>query len=182
MTRRVDPLLSFNFVITLVDSGSTLAFSPYDIQRSPLGGFSECSGLETTLEVEDYKEGGNNGTVLKFPTRVTWATLKLKRGIARYNDLWTWHYQFVEGQGKRRDGLIILMDQQQNAAKVWQFLGGLPSRWIGPAMNATQSQVAFEEIEITHQGLKLMPTSLSISLGDIADATSDVASSVRGLF
>ena len=85
-------------------------------------------------------------------------------------------------RGSGRDGLIILLDQERKAAKVWQFVKGLPVKWTGPAMNATQNQVAIEEIEIAHQGLKLMSASLSVSLGDIADATSDVVSSVKGLF
>jgi phage tail-like protein len=179
---RRDPILAYNFVITLIDSGSTLAFSPVDIQRSPLGGFSECSGLEMSLEVEEYKEGGNNGTVLKFPTRVTWGNLRLRRGVARFNDLWRWHYDFSLGRGRRRDGLVILQDDEQAAAKVWQFSKALPLKWTGPAMNAAQNQVAVEELEITHQGLKLLPASLSLTLGDVADATTGVVSAVEGLF
>jgi hypothetical protein len=29
-------------------------------------------------------------------------------------------------------------------------------KYVGPSMNATQSQVAIEELEIGHEGLKLM--------------------------
>ena len=32
---------------------------------------------------------------------------------------------------------------------------GLPVKWTGLSLNAGQSQVAFEEIEIAHEGLTL---------------------------
>jgi phage tail-like protein len=152
--QRVDPYRGFNFLITLIDSTSTLTTVVTAIQSPPQGGFSECSGLEMGLDIEEYKEGGNNGTVLHFPTRLKWTNLRLKRGVALSDDLWLWHYGFVEGQVQRRDGIITLQDEQQNPVKIWSFTRGLPVKWTGPALNATQSQVAVEEIEIAHEGLK----------------------------
>jgi phage tail-like protein len=122
----------------------------------PAGGFSECTGLEIGLDAEEYKEGGNNGKSLRFPTRVKWTNIKLKRGVALSDDLWLWHYGFVEGTVSRRDGVVTLLDEQQNPVKVWAFKRGLPVRWTGPSLNAAQSQVAIEEIEIAHEGLTLM--------------------------
>jgi len=49
-----------------------------------------------------------------------------------------------------------LLDEQQNPVKAWRFKRGLPVRYVGPAMNAAQSQIAIEELEIGHEGLKLM--------------------------
>ena len=34
------------------------------------------------MKIEEYNEGGNNGTVLKFPGRVSWSNITLKRGMA----------------------------------------------------------------------------------------------------
>jgi hypothetical protein len=34
-----------------------------------------------SLKVEDFAEGGRNGATLKFPTRVTWSNITLKKGI-----------------------------------------------------------------------------------------------------
>jgi len=153
---RVDPYRGFNFSISMSESSSALsiAFSVSGIP--PVGSFSECSGLEATLEVEDYKEGGNNGGVRKFPSRVSHQHLKFRRGIALNDELWNWHYDFVEGHGRRRDGVVTLMDERQNAVKAWRFKRALPVVYRGPSMNAAQSQVAIEELEICHEGLKLM--------------------------
>ena len=94
---RVDPYRSFNFLITLVHSAKSIHFGGYapvpsvsiqitppspprppatsqprppspPMQVAPAGGFSECSGLELAFDIEEYKEGGNNGTVVRFPT------------------------------------------------------------------------------------------------------------------
>jgi hypothetical protein len=49
-------------------------------------------------------------------------------------------------------------------------------------MNAAQSQVAIEELEIAHEGLKLVPQALSVSLGQIVSAGKDIGAAVGGLF
>lgn len=153
---RVDPFRGFNFSVSMSDSSNVLSLAFGLSSVASVGSFSECSGLDTTLEIEDYKEGGNNGFARKFPKTTTWGPIKLRRGIALNDTLWTWHFDFVEGHGKRRDGVITLMDEQQNAVKAWGFRRGMPIRYVGPSMNAMQNQVAIEELEIGHEGLKLM--------------------------
>ena len=153
MGLRTDPVLAHNFLITFVDSARLLATAVSDIRNVALGGFSECSGLEMSLKVEEYNEGGRNGTVLKFPTRVSWTNLTLKRGITASTDLWDWHYSFVEGRGKRRDGVIVLRNDLHLPVCIWKFKRGLPVKWSGPAMHASQNNVAIETLEIAHEGL-----------------------------
>ena len=150
---RDDPVLAYNFLITLVDSSSVLATAASAIGSTAVGGFSECSGLELTLKVEEYNEGGRNGAVLKFPTRVLWTNLTLKRGMTSSTELWDWHYSFVEGRGKRRDGIIVLQSDLHLPVKIWNFKRGLPVKWTGPSMNASQNNVAVEALEIAHEGL-----------------------------
>ncbi len=166
---RNDPVLAYNFVISLIDSSSTLAIvksaAMSAILDVALGGFSECSGLEMSLDVEEYKEGGNNGAVLKFPTRVTWSNISLKKGLVATNELWDWHYGFVEGKGKRRDGVIVLLTDLHIPHNIWYFHRGLPVKYTGPSLNASQSNVAIESIEIAHEGLYQLPF---VSLGATA--------------
>lgn len=162
ISNRVDPLLAYNFQISLLDSSSSLAQRIATVTLSaivgpPIAGFSECSGLETSLDVEEYMEGGNNGTVLKFPTRVKWNNIVLKRGIGADSELWDWYYGFVEGNGKRRDGLITLQNERHESHTVWAFRRGLPVKYSGPSLNAAQSNVAIESIEIAHEGLCRIP-------------------------
>jgi phage tail-like protein len=157
MGKRGDPVLGYSFLIALIDTTNALSAALGGISALASGGFSECSGLETGMEVEDYREGGSNGCVLKFPTRVTWTNIRLRRGVAWSDDLWKWHDGFVKGRGKRRDGVIVLLNEERDPAKVWQLSRALPVRWAGPTLNATQSQVAIEELELAHEGMRLLP-------------------------
>jgi phage tail-like protein len=71
--------------------------------------------------------------------------------------LWDWHYGFVEGRGKRRDGVIVLMNDLHLPNNIWFFRRGLPVKYSGPMMNGTQNTVAIESIEIAHEGVYQVP-------------------------
>lgn len=158
---RSDPIKSYNFVISLLDTSSTLALATSmalsAILDVALGGFSECGGLEMSLDVEEYKEGGRNGTILKFPTRVKWTNITMKKGIGAGTALWDWHYGFVEGKGRRRDGVIVLQNDLHIPNNIWYFRRGLPVKYTGPTLNAAQNNVAIESIEIAHEGIYQLP-------------------------
>ena len=40
---------------------------------------------------------------------------------------------------------------------IWNFKRGFPVKWTGPAMNASQNNVAIETLEIAHEGLSQVP-------------------------
>jgi phage tail-like protein len=153
---RIDPLGVFNFYLTLIDSQNTAGTLLTAALNYFVAGFSECSGIEASLEVLDYKEGGLNDHVRKFPTRAMHSNITLKHGVIYlYDDLWNWHYDFVQGRGTRKDGLIVLEDESRQPAKIWKFKRGIPMKWLGPQLNATQSSAAIESLEIAHEGLVL---------------------------
>lgn len=158
---RSDPLLNHNFIVSLLDTSSALATlgsaALSAVLDVALGGFSECSGLEMSMTPEDYKEGGNNGTVLKFPNRVSWSNLTLKKGLGASTKLWDWHYGFVIGEGKRRDGLVVLLNELHVPNSIWFFRRGLPVKYSAPAFNAMQNNVAIESLEIAHEGIFQVP-------------------------
>jgi phage tail-like protein len=153
---RIDPLGGFNFYITLIDSSDLLGSLVTAVLSYAVAGFSECTGLDATVEVMDYREGGVNSYVHKFATRASYSNLVLKRGaIYLYDDLWDWHYSWVQGTGQRKDGLVVLLDESRQPAKIWKFKRGIPMKWVGPSLNASQSSVAVESLDIAHEGLEL---------------------------
>jgi phage tail-like protein len=165
---RSDPLPAFNFFVSLIDTSSVLATIGTIASTANNflvgGGFSECSGLESTMQVEEYAEGGENRYVHKFPTRMTHSNIMLKRGITPLaEDLWNWHMDYVNGNGKRRDGVIVLCDELRLPLKTWTFSRGLPLKWTGPTLNAAQSTIAIESLEIMHEGLRLWSVGTGIS-------------------
>jgi phage tail-like protein len=181
--------MTYNFHIALIDS-SHVVVDPNNLLASTdsvpsivdvvvaaggalLGGFQECTGLDTSLEVEDYKEGGVNDRIRKFPSRLTWSNIVLKRGIGFGDDLWNWHAAYVTGTGKRRDGLIVLENDLHVPLKMWQFARGLPIKWTGPTFSAKASEVAIEALEIVHEGITL--TSPASIAGGAANAVAGAA-------
>lgn len=165
--QRRDPLLAFNFQVSLLDSKpndgvglTTIALSTAGLRT--MAAFSEVSGLDMSMEVEERAVGGINDAVLKFPGRVKWSNLVMKRGLLAKrdpidrSDLWTWYESYLNGNGVRKDGIIVLLDQERKPKITWSFRRGLPLRWTGPSLNAAQSQVAIESIEIAHEGLRLV--------------------------
>lgn len=172
---RADPLLNHNFIVSLLDTSSALATIGSGALSAVLdvavGGFSECSGIEMTMKTEDYKEGGANGHVHHFPSRVEWSPITLKKGVGSGSTLWDWHYAFAIGRGKRRDGLIVLLNELHVPNNIWFFQRGLPSKYSGPQLNAMQNQVAIESVEITHEGIYQLP---------FVGAASGIASAIVG--
>jgi phage tail-like protein len=160
---RIDPVGSFNFLITLVDSSQPLNTALGAIQNTALGGFSECSGLELSMQPEEHQEGGRNDAVLRFPNRVTWGNITLRRGVALSDDLWNWIYSYVEGRGKPRDGLIVLQNDMHLPVKGWVFRKGLPTKYGGPSLDAMQGRTAIEELEIAHHGIRLASPSAGLA-------------------
>lgn len=172
---RIDPLLGFNFQVSLMEAGRAQAGALTTITLSSVGltrvaGFSECGGLEGSLDIHEHNAGGVNGGALRFPTRIKWSNITLKRGVATNTMLFDWFNGFVLGQGARRDGVIVLQNERHEPHTVWGFRAGLPVKYSGPALNAMQSSLAVESVEIAHQGLYQMP------------GASPVASAARAVF
>jgi phage tail-like protein len=181
--QRRDPLPSYNFQVALLDSKDndgvglgTVALSTAGLRT--MAAFSEVSGLEMTMDVEEYSAGGINDHALKFPGRIKWSNLIMRRGVLAKrdpidgSDLWTWFQGYLDGRGVRKDGLIILCDENRNPRLTWSFRRGLPLKWTGPQLNAGQSQVAIEAVEIAHEGLTLVKAGgeLGQALGAVVNA------------
>lgn len=139
MPRGKDPYLSFRF---RVEVGNIIVAS-----------VSEVSGLQIEIETETYREGGMNDFVHNFPKGVKYQPLILKRGITDLDDLWNWYKDARTGTVTRKDVAVILMDSVGNDKRRWNFKGAYPIKWTGPELKASSGTIAFESIELVHQGI-----------------------------
>ncbi|MDH3638920.1 MAG: phage tail protein [Gammaproteobacteria bacterium] len=136
---RRDPFTAFRFEVRIDDMVT--------------GGFSECSGLQLDMEVCEYREGGLNDRVHKFPSRTRQANLILRRGMVD-RELYDWYRAFLEGNVRLRSGVVRVLDESgTHTALAWGFKAGFPCRWVGPDLDAAHSRVAVETLEICHDGL-----------------------------
>ena len=137
--KRHDPFVAFRFVVRLDDI--------------EVGGFSECSGLQIETETHDYNEGGFNMWVHKFPGRNKQTNITLKHGIAG-RMLCDWYERQRQGNIELKGGTITVFDPTGSAKTMeWDFKEAFVCKWIGPDLNASQSNVAVETIELCHMGL-----------------------------
>lgn len=137
---RKDPYLSFRFLV--------------EIEGLVVGGFSEVSGLQAETQVEEYREGGVNDFIHKLPKETRYPNLTLKRGITDSDVLWKWHQDVVNGKVARKSGYIVLLDSEGNESWRWNFIDAYPTKWVGPDLGADSNTVAFETIELVHNGIK----------------------------
>ena len=91
------------------------------------------------------------------------------------NDLWAWFDLSTRqaSYGYRLTGEITVLGNPTTSPRggapgahagqsvtdapvmVWQLRGVLPTKFKGPDLNATASQVAIEEVQLVHEGLEL---------------------------
>jgi phage tail-like protein len=138
--QRNDPYRSFRFRVEI--DGLTVA------------GFREASGLDTTTDVIEYREGSEPATIRKLPGLTKFSNITLKRGVTDDDQLVKWRQQVVDGTIVRKSGSIVVMDQDGSEKLRWNFQEGWPTKWTGPSFNATGNEVAIETLEIAHEGLK----------------------------
>jgi phage tail-like protein len=126
------------------------------------GAFSECTGLEATMEPKVIKAGGANYGAYQRVGRVTFATVILKRGITTGRDLWKW-FSHVNEQGKsalRLDVRIMIFDEIADPAVdpklTVRLFRALPIKFKSGDLNARATDVGIEELHLAHEGLTFL--------------------------
>jgi phage tail-like protein len=155
-----DPVGNFRFVLEL---GFLQA-----------AGFSECTGLQLETKVFEYREGGRNSHMLKFPEAGSVGNITLKRGVTSgpgSDLLYRWHRDVMSGMfsgtdnPNRRPGdpnqdidnkvAVVLLDEAGRPVKRWQLFRPFPVKWTGPEFKAGASEAAIEVLELACEGIEL---------------------------
>ncbi len=142
-----------------------------DVQLA-YGAFSECTGLEATMEPKVIKAGGANYGAFQRAGHVTFGTVVLKRGITSNRDLWNW-FSLVNEKGKyayRLDVKIaVLRDAEPERGQAASDSGftpaskprmtvelfhALPLKFKCGDMNAKATEIGIEELHLAHEGLR----------------------------
>ncbi len=125
-----------------------------EIDSITIGGFRECSGLDSSQDPIEYREGTDKPTARKLAGLVKYSNISLKRGITDDRSLWDWRKKVIDGNIERKSGSIVLMDEAGQDKVRWDFHEGWPTKWTGPAFNATSNEVAIETLDIAHEGVE----------------------------
>lgn len=140
--------------------GTTNSSFLVEVDGVPIGSFTEVEGLEMSVEVEEYKEGGVNGFTHKLPGRTEWQNLTLKRGMTWNNFLIVWFDtragdDFVTSGKVSRDTMAVTMlSATGRRLRTWVLFDAMPVKWTGPSMGNEADAVPTEELEVAHHGFE----------------------------
>ena len=142
MATRKDPYGNYNFLV--------------EIDGIVRAAFHEASGFDSTIDVTEHREGGENITTRKLPAMVKYSNISLKWGTSDDHDLYDWHRQWVTGDpaAQRKNGSVVLLDRAGQEKIRWNFFNAWPSKWTGPSFQAEGNDVAIETLELAHEGLE----------------------------
>jgi len=138
--QRVDPYGNFSFLV--------------EIDGIARAAFQEASGFDSTIDVVEHREGGDNTTTRKLPGMTKYSNIVLKWGLTGDRELYDWHRDAVKGKVVRKNGSIVVLDRAGNETVRWNFFSAWPSKWDGPDFNAEGNDVAVETLELAHEGIE----------------------------
>ncbi len=155
------PFMAFSFAVEVSVPGV--------VSRVCNAAFSECDGLEMTLEVKTIREGGNNGRQIRLAGPAGFGTLTLKRGMTKSFDLWTWFQAVIDNPGLRADVKVVLYaegqpkspQEERPVSASWELSKCVPVKLKAPPFNARDGMVAVEEFQVAYESLRLLPQGAS---------------------
>lgn len=120
------------------------------------GAFSECDGLEMTMEPKAIREGGNNQEQLHLIGPISYGQLTLKRGMTGNRDLWNW-FSAVGRTGRQStaNGKVVIADATGKPSLTFVLENCLPVKLRGPSLNGKDGQIAIEEMQLVYSRLSI---------------------------
>ncbi len=142
------PFTAFNFAVEIKVDG--VAMQVVD------AAFSECDGLEMTMDVKTIREGGNNGRQIRLTGPLTFGQVTMKRGMTSNLELWDWFNLMLTDQSLRADAEVVIFasDGETERAR-FQLSRCVPVKLKSPPLNAKDGAVAIEELQIAYEKLTL---------------------------
>jgi phage tail-like protein len=148
------PLTKMNFLVQVDQVQGTAAFS-------------EVTGIESTVDVIEFRQGNANSLApVKIPGLVKHGNVTLKFGYTLDSAFKTWITECVSetrGQMPRYNVQIEMIDinggapQQVATAitgtRVWMLTNAWVTKYNAPDLNALQSEVAIESVELAYEEL-----------------------------
>ena len=133
----------------------------FELDGVEIGVFREIHGLQVTVAVEEFREGGQNGLSHRVPGRMTWPNVVFKRGVTQGNALFDWLNKssgegFAANSNKltRSTGAITALDHLGTRLRAWELIDVFPIRWKGPDFSVDSRDPLEEELEVTHHGFR----------------------------
>lgn len=120
-------------------------------------GFTEISGLDSELEVIEYRQGASpEYSKIKMPGLRKFSNITLKRGMFQGdNEYYDWLNSVQMNTIERRDITISLLNENHEPVVIWKVRNAFPTKVQSTDLKADGNEVAIESMEIVHEGLTI---------------------------
>lgn len=137
------PIPKFHFKVTIGDKGEIA--------------FQEVSGLDTEHDLMEYRAGNSvDFSRNKMPGLRKASDISLKKGLFKDDTaLFDYFMEVKMNTIKRETVTIQLLDEEHNPMFTWTLKNAFPMKVTSTDMNAQKSEVAIEEMVLSHEGLTL---------------------------
>jgi phage tail-like protein len=144
----ISPFIAFNFSVEIRVDGVAMQICD--------AAFSECDGLEMTMEVKTIREGGNNGQQIRLTGPLNLGQVTLKRGMTETFDLWKWMKLMLTKPETRADAEVVVFAPDGTTERARFILSRcVPIKLKAPPLNAKDGTVAIEELQLAYESLSL---------------------------
>ena len=142
------PFTAFNFAVEIKVEGVATQICE--------AAFSECDGLEMSMDVKTIREGGNNGKQIRLTGPINYGQVTMKRGMTATFDLWDWFNLMLTNAALRADAEVVIFAADGKTERARFVLSRcLPVKLKSPALNAAGGGVAIEELQLSYESLSL---------------------------
>lgn len=142
------PYTQFNFLVDFGDGGAD----------GPHAGFQEVSGLESSVDVIEYRNGNaRENAPIKLTGLNRVADVVLRRGVTGSLNLYQWFNDIRNGNPGALRTVTIQLQNEDHTANVmtWKLLRARIVKHTSGPLNARGTDVALEELVLACERLEI---------------------------
>ena len=124
--------------------------------------FQSVSGLNVEVETETRREGGENRFEHTLPVKTKYTPLVLKRGVVVSSALFKWCIASINAIGfgatdkskpliEPKNLTVTLLNEKHQPLMTWNVVQAWPRKWALTDLNAEQTALAIETLELQYQ-------------------------------
>jgi phage tail-like protein len=117
----------------------------------------EISGLNIEVDVIEYRNGDSKiFSKQKMSGLKKFGDISIKKGVFKDDKaFYTWLDAHKGNVPLRKDVIVILKDEGENAIMTWTLINCWPKKISSPTLSAEKSEVAVESIDVVCEGITI---------------------------
>jgi phage tail-like protein len=116
--------------------------------------FLEVEGLNVTVDVVEYREGGDANTPILIPGLPHFGPMILRNGVTANNELLEWMEKTVDGAVERKNLSVVILDADGEEVARFNVWSAWPSKWSLSKLDSLGVGSVVEELVIQYEGFE----------------------------